>query len=79
MAAVLVSTSAQAQPLPPEIDAALAPQLALAVAEAVGVDATADVNIAPLLLEARGRGSEVVDKYCLPKIRDVLERELRSM
>jgi len=58
------------------LEHALAPQLALAVAEAVGVDATADVNIAPLLLEARGRGSEVVDKYCLPKIRDVLEREL---
>jgi hypothetical protein len=58
------------------LEHALASQLALAVAEAVGVDAAADVNIAPRLLEARGRGSEVVDKYCLPKMRDVLEREL---
>ena len=46
------------------LEHALAQQLTLAVAKAVGVDAAgAGVDIAPRLLEARGRGGgEVVDR-----------------
>ena len=60
------------------LEHALAQQLTLAVAEAVGADAAAaGVDIAPRLLEARGRGGgEVVDRFCLPRVREVLEREL---
>ena len=60
------------------LEHALAQQRTLAVAEAVGVDAAAaGMDIAPRLLEARGRGGgEVVDRFCLPRVREVLEREL---